>query len=719
MKKTAILLMFSGLFQLHLLSQSCLPEGITFITQAQIDSFQVNYPGCKTIQGFVWIRGADISNLEGLSELDSIYGDLIIGDYWKRSNPNLITLEGLENLNYIGEDLVLHNNLNLGSIEALSGLEKIGKSLKILGNSHLVSLTGLEGIDSLSGVIDFQNNSELINFTGLNNLKYIKGGLYLFTNSGLINLEGLDSLTVVDGTVDITNHSSLNSLAGIGNLSVVNNLYISSNDGLTSLLGLESLDSIKYGLVINNNAMLTSLAGLTNLESLMGGLGISYNESLVNLSGLEGITSIGGALNLEWNYSLSNLEGLQNIIPGSIEELWITNNQNLSDCAIQNICQFIAGPEGSINIFNNATGCNNPHEIAEACEITLSSLPYGNYYFLTQADIDNYPSDYSNCNKPAGFFHIAGDDIENLDSLSVIDTINGTLFICGNYYLNSLNGLNNVRTIRDELIIGYWEYGGNPGLSNLMGLNSLVSVGDGVLILGNDGLVNLSGFNALTTIGEGFKISDNEGLNNFMGLENLNSAGFLEVSGNDSLVSLDGLQSLININDYISISYNPLLTSISGIENINADSMLFLRIRHNESLSECSIKSVCDFLVIPESNVIIEDNASGCNSPEEVEEACEVGVEESVVGGRQSAVVCYPNPVHDVVFFDIDLPAPSEINLSVFNSTGQFVANIFNGFPEKGEHQLLWNAEGFPPGIYFYLLTTGNQRSGGKLVKLR
>jgi len=45
-------------FTFHLISvypQSCLPEGIIFETQFQIDSFQINYPGCTEIEGIVKI----------------------------------------------------------------------------------------------------------------------------------------------------------------------------------------------------------------------------------------------------------------------------------------------------------------------------------------------------------------------------------------------------------------------------------------------------------------------------------------------------------------------------------------------------------------------------------------------------------------------------------------------------------------------------------------
>jgi hypothetical protein len=57
-------------------AQSCLPEGITFNRQSQIDSFQVNYPGCTEIEGDVTITGNIIYDLNGLNVLTSIGGNL-------------------------------------------------------------------------------------------------------------------------------------------------------------------------------------------------------------------------------------------------------------------------------------------------------------------------------------------------------------------------------------------------------------------------------------------------------------------------------------------------------------------------------------------------------------------------------------------------------------------------------------------------------------------
>ena len=55
----------------------CLPDGITFTTQVQIDNFQTNYSGCNEIEGTVIIAGNSITNLNGLNVVTSIGGDNI------------------------------------------------------------------------------------------------------------------------------------------------------------------------------------------------------------------------------------------------------------------------------------------------------------------------------------------------------------------------------------------------------------------------------------------------------------------------------------------------------------------------------------------------------------------------------------------------------------------------------------------------------------------
>lgn len=79
MKKLALILAASFFFQLNIFSQPYLPQGITFWTQSDIDSFQSNYPYCAEIEGDVTIGvygSSDITNLVGLNVVTAIGGEL-------------------------------------------------------------------------------------------------------------------------------------------------------------------------------------------------------------------------------------------------------------------------------------------------------------------------------------------------------------------------------------------------------------------------------------------------------------------------------------------------------------------------------------------------------------------------------------------------------------------------------------------------------------------
>jgi len=137
---------------------SCLPEGITFSTQEQIDNFQVNYPYCTEIEGDVEIDGDDITNVDGLSILTSIGGYLDISD-----NPILTSLAGLINLTSIGEELIIKNNAVLSS---LAGLDSINpgsiSELQITDNENLATCHVTSICEYLVGsnpIIEIENNA--------------------------------------------------------------------------------------------------------------------------------------------------------------------------------------------------------------------------------------------------------------------------------------------------------------------------------------------------------------------------------------------------------------------------------------------------------------------------------------------------------------------------------------------------------------------------------
>ncbi len=96
------------------------------------------------------------------------------------------------------------------------------------------------------------------------------------------------------------------------------------------------------------------------------------------------------------------------------------------------LCDYLANLNGSVNIFNNAPGCDNPTEIANECGIVLACLPFGNYYFNTQSEIDDFQANYPDCTDLEGNVVIRGDDITNLNGLQVLTSIGGSLYIDNN-----------------------------------------------------------------------------------------------------------------------------------------------------------------------------------------------------------------------------------------------------------------------------------------------
>ncbi len=665
MKKLVLFILLALFIQLITYSQSCLPDGIVFSSQVEIDNFQTNYPNCTEIEGDVEINGYFITNLNGLNVVTSIGGGLII-----------------------------YHNVLLASLTGLGNLTSIGGELKITGNNTLTSLTGLDNITSIGGDLSIGNNPSLI-----------------------------------------------------------------------------------------------ALTGLSNITTLEGYLRISSNYNLTSLTGLNNLTSIGGYLEIRFNDVLTSLTGLDNIDAASIDSLFIIDNDSLSTCDVQCICDYLASPNGVVEIYSNAPGCNNPPEIANACGITLSCLPYGNYYLYSQAEIDDFPTDYNNCTEIEGDVVISGINITNLNGLSVVTSIGGRLSIGVNPSLASLTGLDNVTSIGGDLYFGNNEaltsltglegltsiggalrIGGYPygtSLTSISGLNNLTSIGGDLVISFNATLTSIAGLNNLTSIGGSIFIASNSVLNSLTGLENITSIpGSLEIGGDDfyshhnNLINLSGLDNVTSVGEYISIGYshfltslsgldnltsvggglsisinnnlvkltdlmsltsiggslsiyyNNALTSLTGLDNIDAASISTLYIEDNTSLSYCEVQSVCDYLSNPSGVVDIDDNASGCSNREEVEEACEtVSVDET---GLSDKVIIFPNPSSNQI--TIELPNTPQKNavLTINNINGQQL--ILHKITEQ---KTVVDITELPTGFLFVQLNGGQEITTQKIVKMR
>jgi hypothetical protein len=244
--------------------------------------------------------------------------------------------------------------------------------IRILGND----ITNLDGLSSLTGAdghLEIWMNPNLINLSGLSNLTYIGDYLMISENDLLVNFTGLNNLETIGGSLEVVLNLQITSLLGLESLSSIGGyLDISLNDNLENLTGINNLNSVGEDITIYGNGSLASLTGLGNLTSDVTHIWIVYNHVLTDLTALHNINSISVKLGITSNDSLSNLSGLETINLDEMQYLTIKKNPLLSECEIQNICDYLSASVGTIDISENATGCNSEGEVEAAC---ITSVP--------------------------------------------------------------------------------------------------------------------------------------------------------------------------------------------------------------------------------------------------------------------------------------------------------------------------------------------------------
>ena len=325
-------------------AQSCLPNNLIITSQAEIDSFATNYPGCSIIEGHVAIFGPnDITNLNGLSQIVKIIGGLLI-----RDTHGLINLTGLDNLESTN-NLFLQGNNNLNSLQGLENLTTIELGLHITEHDNLTTISALSNL-SASPSVSIQKNNALVSLNGLENVTNVSD-IFISYNNSLADLNGLIGATNLTGSINILANPLIQNLNGLNNLvSVGGHLSIYDNQSLTSLTGLESLTSISG-----------SAQQFVSLDILL-------NPQLLNINSLSNLIMINGDLRISDNESLINIDGIRNIDATTIDQLYITNNDLLSNCAITSVCDYLDINPNVAEIYNNMPGCNSEAEVQVACD---------------------------------------------------------------------------------------------------------------------------------------------------------------------------------------------------------------------------------------------------------------------------------------------------------------------------------------------------------------
>ena len=231
---------------------------LVFNTQQQIDDYFIDYPYCTELQISLRVEGSDITNLNGLNGITALDGIRII------NNPLLTDVDGLNSVTDFDYEfnsaLEVTNNPLLTNLIGLSNaVNDNPMDLYIISNPQLVSLNGLQGIQGYGYSITIFNNDLLIDFTGLNGFTGMDD-FYVEDNEALASFNGLDNLNVQNtGSFVFVNNDAMTSFSSLNSITPLCGFTIRDNDLLTDIDGFVDtyVEGCGASITIENNPNLT------------------------------------------------------------------------------------------------------------------------------------------------------------------------------------------------------------------------------------------------------------------------------------------------------------------------------------------------------------------------------------------------------------------------------------------------------------------------------
>jgi hypothetical protein len=76
----------------------------------------------------------------------------------------------------------------------------------------------------------------------------------------------------------------------------------------------------------------------------------------------------------------------------------------------------------------------------------------------------------------------------------------------------------------------------------------------------------------------------------------------------------------------------------------------------------------------------------------------------------------YPNPFNPITTLRYNLPEAGKVRLAVYDISGRQVAELVNGWRDRGPHELTFDASDLSSGVYIYRLNAGEFTASGKMV---
>jgi len=265
-------------------------------TQEDLERLPISEDG--VFDGDLHIIGVhDLKDLSALSKLREIRGELLI-----HSNPDLVSMRGLEQLERVDRSVSIWDNwaledplvlpslreatsLTFGGINgygqetlepapALANVEEL-EFIGIIGNKTYGGFEALEFVEKV--IISHSSSLEKVTIEGSDDLIHIN----------VLSLrENYDNTSIALGpqvrslsTLEVVNNFNTPPLSGLSNVGRAQNIIIKGNHGLESMEGLSRLHEV-HVLEVVDNKDLVSLEGLDNLDKVNASFKFMGNEKL-------------------------------------------------------------------------------------------------------------------------------------------------------------------------------------------------------------------------------------------------------------------------------------------------------------------------------------------------------------------------------------------------------------------------------------------------------
>jgi len=86
---------------------------------------------------------------------------------------------------------------------------------------------------------------------------------------------------------------------------------------------------------------------------------------------------------------------------------------------------------------------------------------------------------------------------------------------------------------------------------------------------------------------------------------------------------------------------------------------------------------------------------------------------------QRPEIAAFPNPFNPATTISFDLIEDGAVKISVFNISGQQVAELVNPSYPAGTHQVTWDASHLPAGVYLVALDAGHYHTAQKVTLLK